>query len=70
MAVQKVKPKLSKKNTRITQIHTSMKEEKVLDLLKDIEDKQEKQMKFKEEPKKKKEDSKQAFLKCKAQRVC
>ena len=27
-------------------------------------------MKFKEEAKKKKEDSKQAFLKCKAQRVC
>ena len=70
MTVQKVKPKLSKKNTRITQVHGSMKAKKVLNLLKDIEDKKQEQTKSKEEATKKKEDAKQAFLKCKVQCVC
>ena len=70
LAVQKVKPKPSKKNTCITQVHGSMKEEKVLDLLKEIENKKQQQAKSKEEATKKKEDAKQAFLKCKVKCVC
>ena len=38
MIIQKVKPKLSKKNTQVTQAHGSMKAKKVLDMLKDVED--------------------------------
>ena len=38
MIIQKVKPKLSKKNTKVTQAHDSMKAKKVLDMLKDVED--------------------------------
>ena len=39
MPVQKFKPKLSKKNKRITQVHGSMKAKNVLAVLKDIESK-------------------------------
>ena len=47
-----------------------MKEEKVLDLLKEIENKKQQQAKSKEEATKKKEGAKQAFLKCKVKCVC
>jgi hypothetical protein len=39
MSIQKVKPKLSKSNTRVTQVHGSMKAKMVLDKLKVIDDK-------------------------------
>ena len=63
-------PKFSKKNTRITQVHDSMKAKKVLNVLKDREDKKEQQAKSREEALKKKEDAKEAFLKCKSQCLC
>ena len=64
MAIPKVKSKLSKKNTWITQVHGSMKAKKVLDMLKDKKDKKDQQAKSREEALKKKEDGKEAFLKC------
>ena len=63
--IHKVKPKLSKKKTRITQVHGSMKAKKALDMLKDIENEKEQQAKSREEALKKKEDAKEVFLKCK-----
>ena len=47
MVVQKVKPKLSKKNTCITQVHGSMKIKKVLNMLKEIANKKQEQAKSK-----------------------
>ena len=44
--------------------------QKVLDKLKDIEDKKEQQAKSREEALKKKKDAKEAFLKCKSQCLC
>ena len=70
MPVQKVKPKLSKKNTRITQVHGSMKAKNVLTVLKDIESKKQGQFKNKKATAKKKEDTKHAFLKCKEKCIC
>ena len=70
LPVQKVKPKLSKKNTRITQVHGSMKAKNVLTVLKDIESKKQEQVKSKEATAKKKEDTKLAFLKCKEKCIC
>ena len=59
MTIQKMKPKLSKKNTQITQVHGSMKAKKVLDMLKNIEDKKEEQAKSREEALKNIEDKKE-----------
>jgi hypothetical protein len=70
MSIQKVKPKLSKSKTRVTQVHGSMKAKMVLDKLKVIDDKKIETEKSKEENTKKKEDAKQAFLRCKSQCVC
>ena len=50
MSVQIVKPKLAKTKSRVTQVHGSMKSQKVLELLKDID-------------KKEKEESKSTYLK-------
>ena len=47
-----------------------MKAKKVLDMLKDIEDKKEQQAKSREDALKKKEDAKETFLKCKSQCLC
>ena len=47
-----------------------MKAKKVLNMLKDREDKKEQQAKSREEALKKKEDTKEAFLKCKSQCLC
>ena len=44
-----------------------MKAKKVLDMLKDIKDKKDRQAKSREEALKKKEDVKEAFLKCTSQ---
>ena len=41
MSVQIVKPKLTKTKNRVTQVHGSMKSQKVLELLKDIDKKEE-----------------------------
>ena len=53
---------VAKKNTQITQVDGSMKAKKVLDMLKDIEDKKEQQAKSREEALKKKQGAKEAFL--------
>ena len=70
LPVQKVKQKLSKKNTSITQVHRSMKAKNVLTVLKDIENKKQEQVKSQEVTAKKKEDTKHAFLKCKEKCIC
>lgn len=70
MSIQRVKPKLSKKNTRVTQVHGSMKANRILDLVKGIEDKKQEQAKTKEELAKKKDDARQTFLRCNAECVC
>ena len=62
MTIQKVKPKMKSKNTRITQVHGTMNVKKVIELLKGIEEKKEEKVKSKEEAIKKKESAKQAFL--------
>ena len=53
---------VAKKNTQITQVDGSVKAKKVLDMLKDIEDKKEQQAKSREEALKKKQGAKEAFL--------
>ena len=53
---------VAKKNTQITQVDGSMKAKKVLDMLKDIEDKKEQQAKSRGEALKKKQGAKEAFL--------
>ena len=47
-----------------------MKAKKILHMLKDIEDKKERQTNSREEALKKKEDAKEGFLKCKSQCLC
>ena len=52
LTIQKVKPKLSKTKTRVTQVHGSMKGKNVTDLVKSIKEKKENLAKEKEEKKK------------------
>ena len=47
-----------------------LKAKKVLDMLKDIDDKKQQHAKSSEEALKKKEDAKEAFLKCKSRCLC
>ena len=70
MAVQKVKPKLTKKTTRVTQVHGSMKGRDILNTLKEMEEKKEKKRSEQDEAAQKKEEAKQAFLLCKEKCVC
>ena len=70
LTIQKVKPKLSKATTRVTQVNGSMNAKNVLELVKSIKDKKEQQCKEKEESKSKKESEKETFYQCKKQYVC
>ena len=70
MTVQKVKPKLSKENVRVTQIHGSMKAKNVINVVKEIKEKKEQTAKQKQETIEKKEETKQRFLLCKLKCVC
>ena len=70
MTVQKVKPKLSKENVRVTQIHGSMKAKNVISIVKEIKEKKEKAASEKQESVQKKEETKQRFLQCKVKCIC
>ena len=70
MTIQKVKPKTSKKSTRVTQVHGSMKGRDILATLRDIHDKKEQEKLAKEEAVQNKEEAKQAFYLCKTKCVC
>ncbi|XP_065672342.1 uncharacterized protein LOC136090155 [Hydra vulgaris] len=70
LTVQKVKPKVSKLTTRVTQVHGSMKGKNVLDLVKVIQDNKNQEIKDKEEKRWNKEKQKEAFLRCKNECSC
>ncbi|XP_065641158.1 uncharacterized protein LOC124813955 [Hydra vulgaris] len=70
LTVQKVKPKISKITTRVTQVHGSMKGKNVLDLVKVIQDNKNQEIKDKEERRWNKEKQKEAFLRCKNECNC
>ncbi|XP_047127882.1 uncharacterized protein LOC124808783 [Hydra vulgaris] len=70
LTVQKVKPKISKLTTRVTQVHGSMKGKNVLDLVKVIQDNKNQEIKDKEERRWNKEKQKEAFLRCKNECNC
>jgi len=65
METQKVKPKLSKNNTVVTQVHGSMKAINVLTIVKEIKSKNDEKAKQKEDAAKKKNEIKEAFVLCK-----
>ena len=69
MAIQKVKPKLSKENVRVTQIHGSMKAKNVINVVKEIKEKK-KTAQQKQENIQKKEKAKHTFLLCKLKCIC
>ena len=58
MTQQKVKPRLSKKSVRVTQIYGSMKAKNVIEVVKEIKDKKEKAAVQKQEAAEKKEAAK------------
>ena len=70
MTIQKIKPKLSKENVRVTQIHGSMKAKNVINVVKEIKEKKEQTAKQKQGNIEKKEETKQTFLRCKLKCVC
>jgi len=70
LTVQKVKPKMTKVTTRVTQVHGSMKGKNVLEMVKVIQDKKDQELKDKEERKSGKEKQKETFLLCKNECNC
>jgi hypothetical protein len=70
MTIQKVKPNLSKTNTRVTQVHGSMKAKRVLTVVEDIKNKKDQKTKEKQDAINKKEEVKEAFILCKVRCIC
>ena len=70
VTIQKVKPKLSKENVRVTQLYGSMKAKNAIVLVKEIKEKKEQAALHKKETVGKKELEKQTFLLCKTKCVC
>ena len=65
LTVQRVKPKLSKKSTRVTQVHGSMTGKNVLQIVQSVKDKKEKELQEKETRKKQKDQEREDFFRCK-----
>ena len=70
LTVQKVKPKLSKTTTRVTQVHGSMTGKNVLEIVQSIKEKKEKEAKEKDVRKRQKDQEKEDFFRCKTECVC
>ena len=70
LTIQRVKPKLSKKSTRVTQVHGSMTGKDVLSMVKTIKEKKENDEKEKEAKKQHKQTLKEAFFHCKESCNC
>ena len=70
LKVNKVKPKPSSVNHRVTQVHGSMEGKNVLKLVQDIKEQKEQKEKAKDERTEKKQMQKEAFYRCKERCVC
>ncbi|XP_065640013.1 uncharacterized protein LOC136072675 [Hydra vulgaris] len=70
MTTKKIKPKLTKDATRVTQVHGSMTASDVITLVESIKRKKEKEKEKKENAAKKKEEVTRLFITCKLQCYC
>ena len=70
LTVKNVKPKMSKKSNKVTNIHGSIMGKGILELSREIEDGKKRKQAAKEDRKKNKEEQKQAFLRCKDECMC
>ena len=70
LTIEKVKPKMSKETTLVTQVHESMHGKEILKLVKEIKEKKDLQKRTTGEKIKKKEEEKLLFLQCKSRCVC
>ena len=70
LTIEKVKPKLSKETTRVTQVHGSMHGQDILKLVKDIKEKKDTKKLAVEKKAEDKELERQRFYKCKDKCVC
>ena len=70
LSVQKIKPKLSKKTTRVTQVHGSMTGKNVLQIVQSIKDKKDRELHERDAKVKQKDQEKEDFFRCKKECVC
>ena len=70
LTIKKVKPNLQKTSTRVTQVHGSMRAKDVAAKVKDIKEQKQRKVLAKEDAKKKKEETKEVFLRCKDKCTC
>ena len=70
LTIEKVKPKMSKETTRVTQVHGSMHGQDILKLVKEIKEKKDSKKLAVEHKVKQKEDERQKIFRCKENCVC